>query len=165
MNPQTDQTPGFGMPQPPASIGQAPPMYAPQNFHAPENATTHFTGAAPSVLPTAPSIGPLTGAAAPGMVMQQAAPIQSAPMPGAIPMPAIQTAVPTAIPTTAPVTALPVQEQPEDVDTPQDEEWVSKAKDIIEHTHGDPYTQSIELSKLKAQYIKARYNKDVKVSE
>jgi hypothetical protein len=46
-----------------------------------------------------------------------------------------------------------------------DAEWVNKAKEIVERTHTDPYLQSKELSRIKAQYIKARYSKDIKVSE
>ena len=44
-------------------------------------------------------------------------------------------------------------------------EWVGKAHEVVERTHADPYLQSKELSHIKAQYIKARYNKDIKVSE
>lgn len=46
-----------------------------------------------------------------------------------------------------------------------DQEWVDKAKDIIARTHADPYMQSLEIGRLKAQYIKARYNKDIKIIE
>jgi hypothetical protein len=46
-----------------------------------------------------------------------------------------------------------------------DDEWVNKARDIAMRYKGDPFMQSRELSKLKAQYVKARYNKDLKVSE
>lgn len=46
-----------------------------------------------------------------------------------------------------------------------EKEWVSKAKNIIRQTKDDPYTQNKELSKVKADYVKARYNKDVKLSE
>ena len=47
-----------------------------------------------------------------------------------------------------------------------EKEWVQKAKAIVAHTHGDPYTQNKEINKIKADYIKKRYNKDIKqVSE
>lgn len=46
-----------------------------------------------------------------------------------------------------------------------DEEWVSKAKAIVEKTKKDPFLESRELSKIKADYLKARYNKDIKLSE
>ena len=43
-----------------------------------------------------------------------------------------------------------------------EKEWVQKAKDIVAHTIGDPYTQNKEINKIKADYIKKRYNKDIK---
>ncbi len=43
--------------------------------------------------------------------------------------------------------------------------WVEKAKAIVRSTHGDPYSQNKELSKVKADYIKKRYSKDIKVIE
>jgi Txe/YoeB family toxin of Txe-Axe toxin-antitoxin module len=43
--------------------------------------------------------------------------------------------------------------------------WVEKAKEIVKATHGDPYSQNKELNKVKADYIKKRYDKDVKVVE
>lgn len=50
-------------------------------------------------------------------------------------------------------------------DSAIDQEWVNKAKDIVEQTKGDPFTQSRELNKAKADYLKTRYNKDFKVAE
>ena len=43
-----------------------------------------------------------------------------------------------------------------------EKEWVQKAKAIVAHTTGDPYTQNKEINKIKADYIKKRYNKDIK---
>ena len=43
-----------------------------------------------------------------------------------------------------------------------EKEWVQKAKEIVAHTIGDPYTQNKEINKIKADYIKKRYNKDIK---
>ncbi len=42
--------------------------------------------------------------------------------------------------------------------------WVEKAKQIVAQTHGDPYTQNNEINKVKADYIKKRYNKDIKLA-
>lgn len=50
-------------------------------------------------------------------------------------------------------------------DASVDAEWVGRAKELVQQYRLDPYLQSRELSKLKAQYLKARYNKDIKVSE
>ena len=50
-------------------------------------------------------------------------------------------------------------------DSAIDQEWVDKAKDIVEQTKGDPFAQSRELNRAKADYLKTRYNKDFKVAE
>lgn len=62
----------------------------------------------------------------------------------------------------APVTGIPVSA--DDVDLIE-KEWVEKAKEIVDRTQGDPYAQSKQLSQMKAEYIKKRYNRDLKVSE
>jgi hypothetical protein len=46
-----------------------------------------------------------------------------------------------------------------------EKEWVEKAKAIVSQTKEDPYKQNKEISKMKADYIKKRYNKDVHLSE
>ena len=46
-----------------------------------------------------------------------------------------------------------------------DEEWVNKAKAIVEQTKADPYVESKELGKVKADYLRIRYNKQIKVAE
>ncbi len=43
-----------------------------------------------------------------------------------------------------------------------EKEWVLKAKEIVARTHGDPFVQNNEINKIKADYIKKRYNKDIK---
>ena len=42
-----------------------------------------------------------------------------------------------------------------------EKEWILKAKEIVAQTHGDPYRQNKEINKIKADYIKKRYNKDI----
>lgn len=44
-----------------------------------------------------------------------------------------------------------------------EKEWVDKAKAIVEQSREDPRRQTAELSKIKADYIKKRFNKDVPV--
>jgi hypothetical protein len=46
-----------------------------------------------------------------------------------------------------------------------EKEWVEKAKQIVEHTRDDPYRQSEELTVVKAEYMKKRYDKTVKVNK
>ncbi|MDB5163701.1 MAG: hypothetical protein JWS12_318 [Candidatus Saccharibacteria bacterium] len=43
--------------------------------------------------------------------------------------------------------------------------WVEKAKAIVAQTKDDPRRQNKEISRFKADYIKKRYNKELKVSE
>ena len=46
-----------------------------------------------------------------------------------------------------------------------DKEWVHKAKTIVEQTQGDPFTESRELSKLRAEYLIRRYGRHMKVDD
>ena len=46
-----------------------------------------------------------------------------------------------------------------------EKEWVMKAKEIVGRTKHDPYQQNKEVERMKADYLKKRYNKDVKVAE
>lgn len=46
-----------------------------------------------------------------------------------------------------------------------EKEWVLKAKEIVARTKGDPYRQNEAIQHVKADYIKKRYNKDVKLRE
>jgi len=45
-----------------------------------------------------------------------------------------------------------------------EKEWVEKAKKIISGTIDDPYKQNIEINKVKAEYLKKRFNKEVKIN-
>ena len=58
------------------------------------------------------------------------------------------------------------QGAPSDAESEElDREWVNKAKEIVEKTKSDPFTQSLELNKVKAGYLRARYSKDFKTGE
>lgn len=46
-----------------------------------------------------------------------------------------------------------------------EKEWVIRAKTIVMETKNDPYNQNREMNKVKADYLKKRYNKDLKISE
>ena len=90
---------------------------------------------------------------------------QQAPPPA---LPAIPDDIPTA---DAPVIAVPVNDDtaahPIPDSSAQDSEriepaWVNKAKEIIAQTHDDPYLQKDQMSKVKADYIMKRFNKQVK---
>ena len=72
---------------------------------------------------------------------------------------------------TAPISnAAPPPQAPDDRPSSEgaealDQEWVNKAKDIVEQTKGDPFTRSRELNKVRAGYLKARYNKELEIGE
>lgn len=150
MDPRSNNNSGLGLPQPGNDMGQLPPIHTPQSFHAPDTAATHFDTAAPRL-----------GAAAPVAVQPAAA----SPVP---PTPVAENPAPTPQPQPQPSTEPAAQLPPasagpvDDADTAFDEEWVNRARQVVEKTHTDPYVQSQELSKVKAQYIKLRYNKDIK---
>jgi hypothetical protein len=44
-----------------------------------------------------------------------------------------------------------------------EKEWVNKAKQIVEQTKDNPYQQSEELTVFKADYMKKRYNRAIKL--
>lgn len=46
-----------------------------------------------------------------------------------------------------------------------EKEWVDKAKEIVAQTAHDPYLQNKEINKVRAEYLKKRYNKELKQSE
>lgn len=46
-----------------------------------------------------------------------------------------------------------------------EKEWVSKAKQIVEKNRNDPYKQSEELTAFRADYMKKRYNKNIKLDK
>ena len=46
-----------------------------------------------------------------------------------------------------------------------EKEWVIRAKAIVTQTQDDPHQQHREITKVKADYLKKRYNKDLKLSE
>jgi hypothetical protein len=50
----------------------------------------------------------------------------------------------------------------EDVDLIE-KEWVEKAKHIVTQTKDNPREQNVEMAKLKADYMKKRYDKDLEI--
>jgi hypothetical protein len=95
-----------------------------------------------------------------GNVASQAAPTQALmpaqqmPIAGATTT-SIPGGAPGPVPAATPATA-------DDTDLIE-KEWVIKAKQIVEQTRDDPYRQNNEMHKIKAEYIKKRYNKEIKL--
>lgn len=61
-------------------------------------------------------------------------------------------------------TSIPIPSEAEDSDLIE-KEWVERAKQIVAHTRHDPHEQQRALSLMKADYMKKRYNRDIKVSK
>lgn len=73
-------------------------------------------------------------------------------------------AVPAADPVAAAVASAAVPIIADDVDLIE-KEWVEKAKQIVESTKDDPYQQNEAMSQMKADYLKKRYNRDIKTRD
>lgn len=46
-----------------------------------------------------------------------------------------------------------------------EKEWIERAKSIVNKTHDDPHRQKDEMSKVKADYIRKRFNKVIKTDD
>ena len=139
MDPHPEKSPGLGLPQP--SMEQSAAGFG--AHHA-----THGREIRPITMETAPAssqVPPMTAAAPP------IAPTVTMPV-----MPVHDPNDPLGS-TGSSVT--------DDSTDDLDEEWVAKAKAIVERTKNDPYAESKELSKAKADYLRVRYNKQIKVAE
>lgn len=123
----------------------------------PEQATgTNPVEQVPGVLPEVAPAAFEQGAAAP----QPAAPaFPSLPLPPLGQAPADDAVAPVSTPVNA-----PIPDVADDGDLIE-KEWVNKAKKIIEDTRNDPHEQSKEITLFKADYMKKRYNKSIKLSE
>ncbi|RWZ79436.1 MAG: hypothetical protein EOT04_01610 [Candidatus Chaera renei] len=76
---------------------------------------------------------------------------------------------------TLPPAIRPVNDSPGSADTTSinppvaadedliEKEWVVRAKKIVATTKDDPYHQEREVSKLQVDYLKKRFNKDIKI--
>lgn len=102
-------------------------------------------------LAPSPEAGKQAGAAPPPVL-----PTIPLPTPPATPAPPVAAATPS-------TQGNPAQAS-DDADLIE-KEWVTKAKQIVEGTRDDPYKQSEELSVFKADYMKKRYNRTIKVSK
>jgi hypothetical protein len=139
MDPHQEKTSGLGLPQPSTEQSAA-------GFGA--HHSTHGREIRPITMdaPPLPFVPPA----------DSAAPV---PMP-AQPIPILTGADPAA------AAAAQAADNPSDEDIDAlDEEWVNKAKAIVDRTKGDPYLESKEISKAKADYLRVRYNKKIKIAE
>ena len=96
---------------------------------------------------------------APSMVHSQQNPMQGT-APGGLP----QQVSPPLQPTTVADMGNSSHIIADDVDVIE-KEWVERAKKIISLTSDDPYAEAKEIGKLKATYLKKRFNKDIPLAE
>ncbi len=142
MDPHTEQRSGLGLPQPlaeqKAASGAAHHETHGRELHPISKETAPLPMLPPlDQTPTAPAI-----MAAPQAVSPQTMPIATGTSAASAP-----------------------DDTNDDSQDALDEEWVSKAKAIVERTKSDPYVESKELSKAKADYLRVKYNKQIKVAE
>jgi hypothetical protein len=105
--------------------------------------------------PVAPEVAPPPPAAAPSLPLPPVPPA----LPPTPPPPAPSTVT---APATPPSPAIgPTPSAAGDVDVIE-KEWVDQADKIIEQTKGDPYVEEEAEEALQQDYLKKRYNHDVK---
>ena len=117
---------------------------------------------------------PSASEAGPVALPEQAAPVEKAPQRAQkapiatppIPMPDPKVATEPVVPktddsSTTSNTGIDVKDDGDLIE----KEWVNKAKAIVERTKDNPYKQSEELTVVKADYLKKRYDKTLKLNK
>ncbi len=89
-----------------------------------------------------------------------AEPTQDSPQTGKTPSPLIDDPIPAASAST-PITAPGMADDADLIE----KEWVDKAKAIVNHTRDDPHQQNKKLNQFKADYMKKRYSKEIRLSD
>jgi len=131
---------------------------------SPSNIETPNEAATPNVVEAAPAVFEVdrTGVETVNQNQGMVLPVPAQPQPVAQPVTQPQDdqgddSNPPAIPIDAPDLA-------DDVDVIE-KEWVDKAKEIVGQTKEDPRKQNHNVSLLKADYMKKRYGKDIKIPD
>jgi hypothetical protein len=104
---------------------------------------------------------PAQAPAQPPAMRQPVPPAMTLPLPPNPAAPAAQNVPQTDVSATTQVATPPVIDDGDLIE----KEWVHKAKQIVDQNRNDPYKQSEELTMFKADYMKKRYNKNIKVDE
>ena len=94
----------------------------------------------------------------------ESAPNASQAMPAIIPLPVPQAPISGAQTDVSITTQAATPAVADDGDLIE-KEWVNKAKKIVEDNRDDPFTQSEELTVVKADYMQKRYNKTIKLNK
>lgn len=115
--------------------------------NTPQDNDGALESSAPAVAPAIPSMAPPLDPAAPAQVP-----------------PAVAPADPFAVTPKLAQQISSIPPEANDVDVIE-KEWVNHLKEIAARTATNPFIQQQEISRAKADYLKKRYNKDIKVSE
>lgn len=118
--------------------------------------TPSFETSSPQISGELPSLAPEQASKLESSGPAPAAPVATVPPTAAMPQDPQAQVLPQ-----PPLSTPPVAD---DLDLIE-KEWVEKAKDIVHKTRSDPHTQNKEMNRFKADYMKKRYNKDIKLSE
>lgn len=146
------------------------------------NAPNPGGGPSPEAGPSLPNIETTPEQNQPGQI--EAAPAPSAPEVDRPAGESVNQSAPISLPTPIPQPVAPAQQDDEeDQDTSEqqkaevgapdlandvdviEKEWVDKAKEIVNDSRDDPHRQNHNVSVLKADYMKKRYGKDIKIPE
>ncbi len=125
----------------------------------PVNEAVPASQPAAEALPQAPEMAPAGAEQSAGL----AQPV--APQMPAIPLPTTPGGGQVAPPNDVTLTTQSVVPSAADDSDLIEKEWVTKAKEIVERNREDPHLQTQELTLFKADYMKKRYNKTIKLSE
>ncbi len=140
MGPSSNETPNL---TPPSSIGESLP--------SPDQASEKSV--------QDPEQAPAGAEQAARRAAQAATAMPTIPLPGTTPAPT--PSVPTDVTITTNVNTPNVAGDSDLIE----KEWVNKAKAIVNNTRDDPYQQSEQLTEVKADYMKKRYGKSIKLSK
>jgi len=144
-----------------------PDANAPQFNTAPLGgiAANMAPSAKPDFAPTMPDVAPIPGAAQEQLSNPetQTGPMQGAPTTSTPPIlpvvqPVAQPVVAPADDTTALTATAPTTAADDDL---IEKEWVTKAKQVVSATRGDPYAQAKQVAALMRDYVQKRYGKEV----
>jgi hypothetical protein len=120
-----------------------------------------------SGLPLPQSITPAGAYSFAAQPVQQGSPgvPDQLPPPGAVPLASAPTA-PVHASMAVPLPVIVATDTNDSDDTDEaDEAWVAKAREVIDQTRDDPYTQTHALARLRADYLKSRFNRETKMNE
>lgn len=139
MNPPSGETSGINLPPP---VGEQPARSVDGVSRSPEQR------------PSQPESAPRTGVAKPSMPAFDLSGVQQAAQPPG------RTPSQASPPSDGQDRTLPAAD-----DDKIEKEWVDKIRRVIEQTRHDPHQQSEKLTMVKADYMKQRYNKVIKVEK